>query len=790
MGLSLKQIVSLPAKVADAAAETAVDWCVVGYRTLVQQNIEQALQANGFKQPLIQTRSRVGSLLGSLTRFTSRKIEITREQIDFHTSLEDDPELEDFFDQATLDGLNAQLEELSQLDAKLRSISKRNSGAGLVFEPSSNELKVNLPPHQDLLRMLGRTDIPETPPPVGKFPEDLTVINFFDADSQRHCEDGEDTDKRYRLTIKAAFAERSDIAAKTAKSFLMETDFADEIKDLLLKTEAVLVIGSDRIEIFGAYKVDERFTRIQQLLDSYINPVLASLVADFNQSLARDKEVKLAAQIGVDTAKGNLKGAINVASYVGVPFAAFKAAELIAKEHDLAMTPELVAAVNSAALIMAAWIPSYAEVAEIAGGIDRERLLKMVHSRSVGIEEGDMSYYDALRGSLSPEETFQRAQVLGWIMASMLTATTASMGLLRDPWIFGLVMSLQVSANNWIGNLAMYMESSFGPLSEDVKRKHGLIEGDSGEAEEIDTERYAEIPRIVQERVDTALATMADKSDFKQNVQVMSNATRLTFRALFSKSKQEKKSPTEKKGLGYYKDMTATAFKALGLPFAGDHNNEKAFFARAFPKWNVIVPLVFWAMFSAVGNTDFAPAEAIDAPVNNIRDIVSATAMGVLLQGLLTAIGAADTAGAAAAAAVEVKYCARKKAIERITGEHAHIVGQAITGEGGEGARMEEITIDPEFNHVHDQFMEQFGKQMTDAGYKTHSHETVRDSDQSTIIHYRFTKGMIPGLKKEFLFVLIRKGDSDSFQVYMPGQVPNPPDRVANHSAAFALSTG
>jgi len=567
---------------------------------------------------------------------------------------------------------------------------------------------------------------------------------------------------------------------KLARSVIKDRKVKRDLSNAL-KQGDFLVVDGKHIELVGTSQYS---SGLQAWFNYFTNPNLGHLIQQEETAIKEHQEVADSNDIAIGTARGNLRGVKNVTFFVGGAYLASHAAILGAKNLGIDVNPSIVNAVNSAAVVLASYIPSYNEVAEIAGEIDVEQILKIQTAYKVGKEKGDLTLYRRLAADVSSEQTFQQYQIDGWLLASGNTLAMAASGNLDNPAIFATTMSMQVSANNWLGNIAMWVKNHYGPVLRERRREFVAKNpeairyfGLEAIVDPIATDEYEDLRRLnedilqylpkadgtnaieqVPESVQKLRQEISDEVDRYVNsymeefnqyssakkqrkiiTLVLGDQAKRLGPFLFNKSKSLAKEVLTSYRLAPYalnksKDLGQTLLnnvgfgnrdvdsvdqgiekivkpnflyrvknvivdvpKSLGLPtpwpyplptpiaYSDLRPSEGSFFNRSFPFYNVAVPLGFLGMFIAIGSSDFSPADALkNTEINNMIDALKLTFAGVAFQGLITAVGAADTAGAAFLAALEIPSDAARKAKSWFKGSHAKSAYNAIFGKNSD----------------------------------------------------------------------------------------------------------
>jgi len=193
----------------------------------------------------------------------------------------------------------------------------------------------------------------------------------------------------------------------------------------------------------------------------------------------------------------------------------------------------------------------------------------------------------------------------------------------------------------------------------------------------------------------------------------------------------------EKSNLSYrLKSVFIDGPRSIGLPVPLPYKSLRipsgSYFNRAFPFYNVVVPLGFLGLFAAIGSSNFSPVDTVNnTNVENIIDALYVGAAGIIAQGAIIASGAADTAGAALSAAWETIADQGRKGIKWVGGNHSKVIYDAI--EGKNGAVMYEIPL-IETESPRDQIAELLAPTFKDR--KLRSTKTLQELDDSFIFQY------------------------------------------------------
>jgi len=727
----------------------------------------------------------INSLLDELISYTSVESDIVQSRIGFNDSLKENESTAEFHDPEfasrpennliNWNRLATDLTQLKQSKESLRfdTVSRKFSLVGGGINPETTDLVESV--NQQL-----------------EFANDVSIV----------------TDAAH---IKEALAGRTDYVGKKLAPAVVKDSIVREDLIKSIKEGNFLVVGPNYFRLGGP--------SINQGLQSYFRyfttPTLEHLLVQRQKDLQQNKEAAVAYQIGIDTARGNLRGAKNVALYVSTAYFLANAAVLAAKQFDVDINPEVVKKINLATLVIASYIPSYNEVAEIASGIDVEQIVRTKEARKKGRKHEDQSLYRRLKSNVTSEQTFQQYQIDGWIAASANTMYQAMAGNLEDPAIFALTMSLQVSANNWLGNVAMLVNNHYAPrlrerrrayvaqhpesikyfgveavVNPDAKNEiedlrslnpeilnHLPQNGANGLENAVSAELIARRERVSSE-VDSEVVAYMERfnqlSKGRKQIEiirlVVGDQMQSVYDSAIGKVKglihktqtKDRKDKVQKPNFGYrLKSIFVDGPMSVGLPIPVPYKKlrlpEGSFFNRSFPFYNVAVPIAFLGGFALLGASEASPINIVSkTQINTLMDAVYVAFAGIAAQGVYIATGAGDTAGAAFGAAAEVNVEAGRRGKSHLLSEHRQVIYNAPSGKGG--AVMYEIPIDNSFTRPYDQI----DSLLRLVPSKSRKENVLEDLDESFV--YKMT--LRNGIGRKILLTAVRRPGEESFRLY------------------------
>ena len=722
------------------------------------------------------------SLFEELIRYTVMEQGVVKHKLEFNESLRDSDELSELYDPKLHGRPENNLRNWTALSKNLDEL--RGHSSQLSFDTKFRQFSLG-----EGIKDTRVKSLIEKVNTQLEYTSDLTVIS-----DPGHI-------------VESLTGREDYVGKRLAPSFLRSESVRDDLVESL-RSGNFLVVGPNNVRLGGK----NPNSALNSYFDYFTTPTLEELVVRQREALEQDKEVAVASQIGIDTARGNLRGAKNVVKYVSTAYFLVNSAILAAQSAGVDINPDIVKKLNLAAIVAASYIPSYNEVAEIAGGINVEQIARMRFAYSVGREKGDLSMYRRMAATLSSEQTFQQYQIDGWIGASAHTLYEALAGNLDDPAIFAITMSLQVSANNWLGSIAMWLENHYSNFLRERKRewvkehpesiryfgidavvspgasdeyqdlnklnpeivkylsKDGAVSSEEKVPEGL-TKIRDEIRQEVNERVEAYMEEFGKLNKGQKQRKIIrlvleDQGKRLThaFSDKFGRNGQDSdekvRNGVGRPGLEYRLNAAIDIPRSIGLPVPIPYKDarvpEGSFFNRSFPFYNVAVPLGFLGMFAAIGGSEFSPVKIVtETDITNLWDILYVAGVGVALQGVYTAVGAADTAGAALSAAWEVIADSTRKAKKSLLGDHAETTYHAISGKGE--ARSYEIPIEGTSGSY-----ERILDLLRGSGFKSVNTKVVRDTEDS--FRYDFT--LKNGLRRSSLVSAMKLPGEDIARLY------------------------
>ena len=725
------------------------------------------------------------SLLHELINYTSVESEIVQSRIIFNESLKEDEVTAEFYDLEFASRPENNLSNWNRLATDLTQLKQAKES--LRFDTVSRKFS-----------LMGGGTAPETAELVARvnqqleFANDISIVN--DA-----------------THMKDALAGRTDYVGKKLAPAV--------VNDRVVKEDLIKYIGEGNFLVVGPNYVRLGGPSINQELQSYFGyfttPTLEHLLAQRHKDLQQNKQAAVAYQIGVDTIRGNLRGAKNVALYVSTAYFLVNAAVLAAKQLDVDINPEVVKKINLATLVAASYIPSYTEVAEIAGGIDVEQVVRIKEARKKGREHGDLSLYRRLKSTVTSEQTFQKYQIFGWIIASLNTIYQAMAGNLDDPAIFAATMSAQVSSNNGLAGIAMWLNNHYAPRLRERRRAYvaqhpesikyfgveAVVNPDSKNEYEdlislnpkilehlpqdganrleniLSAELIARREKISSEVNSEVVAYMERFNQFskgRKQIEIMrlvvGDQMQSAYDSLSEKVKEsihktrakDGEDKVQKPSIGYrLKSIFVDGPMSVGLPIPLPYKKlrlpEGSFFNRAFPFYNVAVPIAFLGGFAVLGASGASPIDIVsNTQINTLMDAVYVAFAGIAAQGGYLAIGAGDTGVAALGASAEGNFEAGRRGRSHLLSEHRRAIYNAPSGK--EGAVMYGIPLDKSFTRPYDQI----DSLLKSVPSKSRKENVLEDTDESFV--YKIT--LKNGLGRKTHLTAVRSHGEESFRLY------------------------
>jgi len=225
---------------------------------------------------------------------------------------------------------------------------------------------------------------------------------------------------------------------------------------------------------------------------------------------------------------------------------------------------------------------------------------------------------------------------------------------------------------------------------------------------------------------------------------------------------RDRKDKVQMPSLGYrFKSIFVDGPMSVGLPTPLPYKKlrlpEGSFFNRAFPFYNLAVPIAFLGGFAVLGASGASPIDIVsNTQINTLMDIVYVALAGIAAQGGYISIGAGDTAGAAFGAAAEVNVEAGRRGRSHLLSEHRRAIYNAPNGK--EGAVMYEIPLDKSFTRPYDQI----DSLLKSVPSKSRKENVLEDLDDSFV--YKIT--LKNGLGRKTRLTAVRSHGEESFRLY------------------------